>query len=132
LTIFANFEVWNHSVFILERTGVPLIYFFILISLTFWLLWTCRILRVTLFGVGVIIFLCSITVLACIKQDDTRHTFGHSGGMCPMQVQIINLIGFWWIAKNFIIEQIAIFVASSYWRVFSLCQLIISKAARVK
>ncbi|MCH86124.1 cationic amino acid transporter 4 vacuolar-like [Trifolium medium] len=41
-------------------------------------------LRVTLFGVGVVILLCSIIVLACIKQDDTRHTFGHSGGFaCP-------------------------------------------------
>ncbi|MCH89715.1 cationic amino acid transporter 4 vacuolar-like, partial [Trifolium medium] len=38
-----------------------------------------RLLRVTLFGVGVVILLCSIIVLACIKQDDTRHTFGHSG-----------------------------------------------------
>ncbi|GAU23994.1 hypothetical protein TSUD_327950 [Trifolium subterraneum] len=43
-----------------------------------------RLLRVTLFGVGVVILLCSIIVLACIKQDDTRHTFGHSGGFaCP-------------------------------------------------
>ncbi|WJX52847.1 Regulatory protein MIG1 [Trifolium repens] len=43
-----------------------------------------RVLRITLFGVGVILLLCSIIVLACIKQDDTRHTFGHSGGFaCP-------------------------------------------------
>ncbi|CAK8542892.1 unnamed protein product [Lathyrus sativus] len=43
-----------------------------------------RVLRVTLFGVGVIVLLCSIIVLACIKQDDTRHSFGHSGGFaCP-------------------------------------------------
>lgn len=43
-----------------------------------------RVLRVTLFGVGVIVLFCSIIVLACIKQDDTRHSFGHSGGFaCP-------------------------------------------------
>ncbi|XP_061356756.1 cationic amino acid transporter 4, vacuolar-like isoform X3 [Gastrolobium bilobum] len=43
-----------------------------------------RILRLTLYGVGGIILLCSIIVLACMKQDDTRHSFGHSGGfVCP-------------------------------------------------
>ncbi|XP_058737778.1 cationic amino acid transporter 4, vacuolar-like [Vicia villosa] len=43
-----------------------------------------RFLRIGLFGVGVIVLLCSIVVLACMKQDDTRHSFGHSGGFaCP-------------------------------------------------
>ncbi|CAL0323418.1 unnamed protein product [Lupinus luteus] len=37
------------------------------------------ILRFTLCGMGGILLLCSITVLACMKQDDTRHSFGHSG-----------------------------------------------------
>ncbi|OIV94268.1 hypothetical protein TanjilG_00017 [Lupinus angustifolius] len=42
------------------------------------------ILRFTLCGMGGILLLCSITVLACMKQDDTRHSFGHSGGfVCP-------------------------------------------------
>ncbi|KAL5059000.1 hypothetical protein RYX36_030604 [Vicia faba] len=46
--------------------------------------WCPRVLRVTVFGVGVIVLLCSIVVLACIKQDDTSHSFGYSGGFaCP-------------------------------------------------
>ncbi|KAJ1409120.1 Cationic amino acid transporter, C-terminal [Sesbania bispinosa] len=46
--------------------------------------WCPRILRLTLCGIGGILLLCSIIVLACIKQDDTRHSFGHSGGFaCP-------------------------------------------------
>ncbi|RDX95660.1 Cationic amino acid transporter 4, vacuolar [Mucuna pruriens] len=46
--------------------------------------WCPRILRLTFCGMGSILLLCSIVVLACIKQDDTRHSFGHSGGFaCP-------------------------------------------------
>ncbi|KAK7336300.1 hypothetical protein VNO77_16836 [Canavalia gladiata] len=46
--------------------------------------WCPRILRLTLCGMGGILLLCSIIVLACTKQDDTRHSFGHSGGFaCP-------------------------------------------------
>ncbi|XP_057437765.1 cationic amino acid transporter 4, vacuolar-like [Lotus japonicus] len=43
-----------------------------------------RILRFTLCGMGAILLLCSLIVLACTEQDDTRHSFGHSGGFaCP-------------------------------------------------
>ncbi|KAL2320516.1 hypothetical protein Fmac_029485 [Flemingia macrophylla] len=46
--------------------------------------WCPRILRITFCGIGGILLLCSIIVLACIKQDDTSHSFGHSGGFaCP-------------------------------------------------
>ncbi|KAG5083173.1 hypothetical protein JHK82_053342 [Glycine max] len=46
--------------------------------------WCPRILRLTLCGMGGILLLCSTIVLACVKQDDTRHSFGHSGGFaCP-------------------------------------------------
>ncbi|KAI4348493.1 hypothetical protein L6164_009211 [Bauhinia variegata] len=42
------------------------------------------ILRFTLFGVGGLLLLCSIIVLACTDQDDARHSFGHTGGfVCP-------------------------------------------------
>ncbi|MED6169789.1 Regulatory protein MIG1 [Stylosanthes scabra] len=42
------------------------------------------ILRFTSCGVGGILILCSVIVLACIEQDDTRHSFGHTGGfVCP-------------------------------------------------
>ncbi|KAI4301023.1 hypothetical protein L6164_034342 [Bauhinia variegata] len=42
------------------------------------------ILRFTLFGVGGLLLLCSLIVLACIDQDDARHSFGHAGGfVCP-------------------------------------------------
>lgn len=39
------------------------------------------ILRFALCGVGGVLLLCSLIVLACIDQDDARHSFGHSGGM---------------------------------------------------
>ncbi|TKY62855.1 Cationic amino acid transporter 4 [Spatholobus suberectus] len=46
--------------------------------------WCPRILRFSICGIGGILLLCSIIVLAYIKQDDTRHSFGHSGGFaCP-------------------------------------------------
>ncbi|XP_062111820.1 cationic amino acid transporter 4, vacuolar-like isoform X2 [Humulus lupulus] len=42
------------------------------------------IIRVTFCGVGGALLLCSLTVLACIKQDNGRHSFGHTGGFaCP-------------------------------------------------
>ncbi|KAK9986847.1 hypothetical protein SO802_031798 [Lithocarpus litseifolius] len=42
------------------------------------------ILRFTLCGVGGVLLLCSLIVLACIEQDDARHGFGHTGGfICP-------------------------------------------------
>ncbi|KAJ7971952.1 Cationic amino acid transporter vacuolar-like [Quillaja saponaria] len=35
-------------------------------------------------GVGGLLILCSLIVLACIGQDDARHSFGHTGGFaCP-------------------------------------------------
>ncbi|XP_027349020.1 cationic amino acid transporter 4, vacuolar-like isoform X1 [Abrus precatorius] len=47
--------------------------------------WCPRTLRFTLCGVGGILLICSVIVLACIKQDETRHSFGHSGGfVCPL------------------------------------------------
>ncbi|CAJ1919667.1 unnamed protein product [Sphenostylis stenocarpa] len=46
--------------------------------------WCPRCLRLTFCGIGGVLLLCSLIVLASIKQDDTRHTFGHSGGFaCP-------------------------------------------------
>ncbi|XP_047307698.1 cationic amino acid transporter 4, vacuolar-like [Impatiens glandulifera] len=40
--------------------------------------------RFILCGVGSIIMLCSLIILACIDQDDGRHNFGHTGGfICP-------------------------------------------------
>ncbi|XP_041024124.1 cationic amino acid transporter 4, vacuolar [Juglans microcarpa x Juglans regia] len=43
------------------------------------------ILRFALCGVGGVLLLCSLIVLACIDQDDARHNFGHSGGFaCPL------------------------------------------------
>lgn len=46
--------------------------------------WCPRILRITVCGIGGVLLLCSVIVLACIKQDDTRHSFGYSGGFaCP-------------------------------------------------
>lgn len=45
---------------------------------------TTSILRFTLCGVGGVLLLCSLIVLACIEQDDARHGFGHTGGfICP-------------------------------------------------
>uniref|UniRef100_A0A6M2EH68 Cationic amino acid transporter C-terminal domain-containing protein n=1 Tax=Populus davidiana TaxID=266767 RepID=A0A6M2EH68_9ROSI len=42
------------------------------------------ILRFTLCTVGGAILLCSLIVLACLAQDNARHSFGHSGGfVCP-------------------------------------------------
>uniref|UniRef100_A0A2N9I1R8 Cationic amino acid transporter C-terminal domain-containing protein n=1 Tax=Fagus sylvatica TaxID=28930 RepID=A0A2N9I1R8_FAGSY len=42
------------------------------------------ILRFTLCGVGGVLLLCSLIVLAYIDQDDARHSFGHTGGFaCP-------------------------------------------------
>ncbi|XP_027349024.1 cationic amino acid transporter 4, vacuolar-like isoform X5 [Abrus precatorius] len=43
--------------------------------------WCPRTLRFTLCGVGGILLICSVIVLACIKQDETRHSFGHSGDL---------------------------------------------------
>ncbi|KAK7377886.1 hypothetical protein VNO80_03319 [Phaseolus coccineus] len=46
--------------------------------------WCPRILRIIVCGMGGVLLLCSVIVLACIKQDDTRHSFGYSGGFaCP-------------------------------------------------
>lgn len=43
-----------------------------------------RILRFTLCGVGGALLLTGFVVLASIDQDETRHTFGHTGGfLCP-------------------------------------------------
>ncbi|XP_050212706.1 cationic amino acid transporter 4, vacuolar-like isoform X1 [Mercurialis annua] len=40
--------------------------------------------RFSLCTVGGALLLCSLIVLACISQDDARHSFGHSGGfICP-------------------------------------------------
>ncbi|KAF9661225.1 hypothetical protein SADUNF_Sadunf19G0046100 [Salix dunnii] len=42
------------------------------------------ILRFTLCTVGGATLLCSLIVLACLAQDNARHSFGHSGGfVCP-------------------------------------------------
>ncbi|XVF30728.1 hypothetical protein REPUB_Repub16aG0083600 [Reevesia pubescens] len=41
-------------------------------------------LRFSLGAVGAAILLCSLIVLACLKQDEERHSFGHTGGfLCP-------------------------------------------------
>ncbi|XWS58567.1 hypothetical protein CRYUN_Cryun08bG0045300 [Craigia yunnanensis] len=41
-------------------------------------------LRFTLGAVGAAILLCSLIVLACLNQDEARHSFGHAGGfLCP-------------------------------------------------
>ncbi|XP_065852255.1 cationic amino acid transporter 2, vacuolar isoform X2 [Euphorbia lathyris] len=41
-------------------------------------------LRFTLCSVGGALLLCGLIVLACIAQDNTRHSFGHTGGfICP-------------------------------------------------
>ncbi|KAJ4828331.1 Carnitine O-acetyltransferase mitochondrial [Turnera subulata] len=41
-------------------------------------------LQFTLCTMGGALLLCSLTILACIAQDNARHTFGHSGGFsCP-------------------------------------------------
>ncbi|KAJ7976434.1 Cationic amino acid transporter vacuolar-like [Quillaja saponaria] len=40
--------------------------------------------RYTSCGGGGLLLLCSLIVLACMDQDDRRHTFGHTGGFaCP-------------------------------------------------
>ncbi|KAM1332356.1 hypothetical protein FF1_008421 [Malus domestica] len=42
------------------------------------------ILRFTVCGVSGVLLLCCLIVLTCIDQDDTRHSFGHTGGFsCP-------------------------------------------------
>ncbi|WCJ43567.1 cationic amino acid transporter 2 [Euphorbia peplus] len=41
-------------------------------------------LRFTLCSIGGALLLCGLIVLACIAQDNTRHSFGHTGGFnCP-------------------------------------------------
>ncbi|WVZ05054.1 hypothetical protein V8G54_018400 [Vigna mungo] len=46
--------------------------------------WSPRILQITVCGMGGVVLLCSVIVLACIKQDDRSHSFGYSGGFaCP-------------------------------------------------
>lgn len=37
--------------------------------------------RFSLGAVGAAILLCSLVVLACLNQDEARHSFGHTGGM---------------------------------------------------
>ncbi|KAG4176217.1 hypothetical protein ERO13_A11G229900v2 [Gossypium hirsutum] len=40
--------------------------------------------RFSLGTVGAAILLCSLVVLACLNQDEARHSFGHTGGfLCP-------------------------------------------------
>ncbi|MBA0561199.1 hypothetical protein Golob_018048 [Gossypium lobatum] len=40
--------------------------------------------RFSLGAVGAAILLCSLVVLACLNQDEARHSFGHTGGfLCP-------------------------------------------------
>ncbi|KAE8721169.1 Cationic amino acid transporter 3 [Hibiscus syriacus] len=40
--------------------------------------------RFSVGAVGAAILLCSLIVLACLKQDEARHSFGHTGGfLCP-------------------------------------------------
>lgn len=43
-------------------------------------------LRFSLCGIGGALLLTGLVVLSCIDQDDTRHSFGHSGGMFLMQL----------------------------------------------
>lgn len=38
-------------------------------------------LRFTSGAIGAAILLCSLIVLACLNQDEGRHSFGHTGGM---------------------------------------------------
>ncbi|XP_022718827.1 LOW QUALITY PROTEIN: cationic amino acid transporter 4, vacuolar-like [Durio zibethinus] len=43
-----------------------------------------RLLRFSLGAIGAAILLCSLIVLACLNQDEARHSFGHTGGfLCP-------------------------------------------------
>ena len=52
------------------------------------------ILRITSCVVGGALMVCSVVVLACIDQDDARHSFGHAGGALKIYHIIIVQIGF--------------------------------------
>lgn len=70
--------------------------------------------RFILCGVGGVILLCSLIVLACMDQDVASHSFGHTGGMLILpsidvdagvfmggsscsRIMLTNwILGFWW------------------------------------
>lgn len=44
--------------------------------------YSIRLVRFTICGIGGALLLFGLIVLTLIEQDDARHSFGHSGGMC--------------------------------------------------
>lgn len=71
------------------------------IFLVFYIVYSSsRLFRFTSCGVGGTLLLCGLIVLTSIDQDEARHSFGHSGGMCITDsfivMHLINSILFDW------------------------------------